>query len=380
MTSTLDIKTIQEVTDWSDKTVFLRASLNVPVENGVVQNTYRLQHTVPTIAYLTDRGARVLVAGHIGRDPKESLYPVYEALRYFLPVSWGGDHTTDECRDKIDTMAAGSALMLENLRRFPGEKTNDPTFAKQLGALADSYVNDAFANMHRTHASMIGVPEHLPAYAGLRVQAEVAALAAAQTPQAPSLFILGGAKFETKLSLIERYIGVYDEVFVGGALAHDVMRARGYEVGQSLVSDIALTEVPVIADERLVLPLDVVVQKADGTVDTVALDAVEKDDIIYDCGPQTIQYLTKRAQEAGTVLWNGPLGNYETGFTDGTEGVAIAVADSPAATYVGGGDTVAAIQTVERDKDFTFISTGGGAMLAYLEHGSLPGLTPLLRS
>ena len=380
MTHTPEIRTIQEVSGWNGQTVFLRASLNVPVENGVVKNTYRLQHIVPTITYLTERGARVLVAGHIGRDPQESLYPVCEALQHFLPVSWGGDHTTDECQERINKMAEGSALMLENLRHFPGEKTNDTAFSKQLGSLADSYVCDAFANMHRTHASMVGVPEYVPAYAGLRVQAEVAALAAAQTPQRPSLFILGGAKFETKLNLIERYIEVYDEVFVGGALAHDVMRARGYEIGRSLVSDISLSEVPIIADRRLVLPLDVVVQKVDGTVATVALDAVEKEDTIYDCGPRTVDYLAKKAQDAATVLWNGPLGNYEAGFTTGTEGTAIAVAESSAASYVGGGDTVAAIQTVGRDKDLTFISTGGGAMLSYLEHGSLPGLAPLLRT
>ena len=370
---------IHNKADWAGVRVLLRASLNVPVQDGVVTDVYRLEHAVPTIRFLLEQQARVIVVGHIGRAQDESLVPVHTALQQLLPILWGGDHTTQEAQAKLADLAAGEAILLENMRHFSGETENDPGFATELATLADVYVNDAFANMHRSHASMVGVAELLPAYAGLRVVEEVTALAAARTPKHPSLFILGGAKFETKLSLVERYIGVYDEVFVGGALAHDVMRARGYEIGRSLVSDIALSEVPVIADERLVLPLDVVVRQQDGNSKTVAIDGVAPEDTILDCGPKTVAYLQERAATAKTILWNGPLGNYEAGLTAGTEGVATAVADSPAASYVGGGDTVAAIQAVGRNDDFTFISTGGGAMLSYLEHGELPALTPLLR-
>ena len=372
------LRTIGTKSSWRGVRVLVRTSLNVPVFDGIVQDMYRLRHATPTIQFLLERQARVIVIGHIGRASDESLAPVHAALQQYLPISWGGDHTTAEAQAKLAGLAPGEATMLENMRRFSGETKNDAGFAAELATLADVYVNDAFANMHRCHASMVGVAELLPAYAGLRVVEEVTALDTARAPKHPSLFILGGAKFETKLSLVDRYIDVYDEVFVGGALAHDVMRARGYEIGRSLASDSALSEVPVIADERLVLPLDVVVRQQDGASRAVAIDGVAPDDTILDCGPKTVAYLKERAAAAKTILWNGPLGNYEAGFTAGTEGVAIAVADSVGASYVGGGDTVAAIQAVGRNNDFTFISTGGGAMLSYLEHGELSALRPLV--
>ena len=374
------LRTIETVPDWQGQVVLVRGSLNVPVRDGVVTSDFRLQQLLPTLRYLMERNARVVLVGHIGREPEESLYPVFEALQARLPITWGGSHQTHTAASVRDLLQPGDVVLFENLRQYPGETANDPAFAAELARLADAYVNDAFANMHREHASMVGVPAQLPAYAGLHVATEVTALHAAQQPASPSIFILGGAKFTTKIQLVEQYLAVYDELFIGGALAHDVLRARGYEIGQSLVSDVAGAAVPFLTDERIQVPVDVVVARADGTQATVATTDVAPTDVIFDCGPATVAFLQERIKVAQTVLWNGPLGNFEAGYRAGTEAVATAVADSAAASYVGGGDTVAAIAAIARDQDFTFISTGGGAMLAYLEHGTLPALVPLLQS
>lgn len=365
---------METVSDLRGVRVLLRASLNVPVADGVVQNRYRLEHALPTLRALQAAGARTIVVAHIGREPNETLHPVYEALGEAIELTWGGPVTDPDFAAHTEQLPEGGILLAENLRQDPREHDNDPDFAALLASYADIYINDAFANMHREHASIVGVPEHLPAYAGLRVMAEVDALSAAMQPEGPSYFMLGGAKFATKLQLVAQALDVYDEVFIGGALAHDVMRARGYEIGQSLVSDLAPEDLPFAADARVVVPHDVVVRQADGTAAILPSEAVQPTDTILDCGPETAAYLAAKVSAARTVLWNGPLGNYEAGFNDGTETVAAALADSSATSYVGGGDTVAAIESLGRLADFTFISTGGGAMLAFLEHGTLPGL------
>lgn len=368
------LRTLTEDLPLHNTVVLLRASLNVPVSEGQVRDVFRLRRALPTIEFLRQQGAKVVVVGHIGREPDETLYPVYEALQEWCPVLWGGSVTDPEYGSRVQQLAAGEVLLMENVRQDERERANDPEFAALLAAPAELYVNDAFAVMHREHASMVGVPTQLPAYAGFQVVHEIQALQAARTPQAPSLFILGGAKFDTKMQLVEKYLDIYEEVFIGGALAHDIMVARGYEVGRSLVSDVALEHQAFAQNERLLLPVDVVVERADGTVATVPVDAVNETDTIFDGGPATVALLQEKIGNATTVLWNGPLGNYEAGFTEGTEAVAAALADSSAASYVGGGDTVAAIEAIQRNDDLTFVSTGGGAMLAFLEHGSLPSL------
>lgn len=375
----MPIRSLADITPLRGTTVMVRASLNVPIDNGAVRNQYRLQHAIPTIQYLQNAGAKVVVIGHIGRTIEDTLYPVYEALAQTIAIRWGGSVTDPAFKQTVATLAEGEAILAENLRHDSREHDNDAAFAQYLASLADVYVNDAFANMHREHASMVGVPKYLPGYAGLRVQAEVAGLAAAMEPHTPSLFILGGAKFETKLALVDKYRSVYDELFIGGALAHDVLRARGYEVGQSLVSDQPLANQQIIADSRISIPLDVVALRQDKTVAVLAIDEVTPTDTIFDCGPATIEHLCQKIRVAQSVLWNGPLGNYEAGYDTGTKAVATALADSTANSFVGGGDTVAAIEAIHRSDDFTFISTGGGAMLTYLEHGTLPALDCLDR-
>lgn len=374
------LRTLSDDVALHNTVVLVRSSLNVPVVDGQVRDSFRLQQALPTIEFLRARGAKVVLVGHIGREPEETLYPVYEALQQWCPVLWGGSVTGPEYEVQVQELAAGEVLLMENLRQDERERANDADFAALLASPAEVFVNDAFAVMHREHASTVGVPPLLPSYAGLQVTKEITALSEAMAPSKPSLFLLGGAKFDTKMQLVAEYLDIYDTVFIGGALAHDVMMARGYEVGRSLVSDVSLHDAAFIQNDRLLLPVDVVVDRGDGTVATIPLDAVSETDIIFDCGPDTIAMLQDKITAAKTVLWNGPFGNYEAGFTEGTEKAAEALADSDAASYVGGGDTVAAIEAIARNDDFTFVSTGGGAMLAFLEHGTLPALPSLLQT
>ncbi len=368
-------KSIDECEDVYDKFVFLRSSLNVPLDDeGVVTNEYRLLQALPTITHLKERGAKVIIFAHIGRSESETLKPVYEQLKHHVEITWGGEYAPELFHKAKADLQPGSVLMMENLRQHQGETSNDPDFADALASTADIYVCDAFANMHRDHASMTGVAKRLPAYLGLHARNEITALSQAMHPISPSLFILGGAKFETKITLVEKYLEVYDQVFIGGALVHDILKARGLEVGKSLVSDISLADAQFLNHEKLLVPVDVVVKTSDSDSVVKMVDEVDKDDIIMDCGPKTIALLAEEMKTTEFVLWNGPLGNYENGYPDGTEALAEVIANSHAKSYVGGGDTVAAIQHINRDTDFTFISTGGGAMLTFLEQGDLPVL------
>ncbi|MFA7310016.1 MAG: phosphoglycerate kinase, partial [Candidatus Paceibacterota bacterium] len=250
-----------------------------------------------------------------------------------------------------------------------------------LADLADVFVEDSFDVCHRAHASVVGVPEFLPSYAGLLVEEEVNELSKALFPKGPSLAIIGGAKFSTKEPVLKKLLVSYDRVYVGGALANDFAEAQGFPVGKSLVSRADRAELKMlIANRKLALPLDYVValHGGDARAGRVADPRdVAADEAILDNGPKSIAMLSERAQKAKTILWNGPLGNYENGFTEGTESLARAIAASSAHSIVGGGDTVAAIEKLGVSSRFSFISTGGGAMLDFLAKGTLPGIEPL---
>jgi phosphoglycerate kinase len=280
-------------------------------------------------------------------------------------------------------------LVLENVRRDKGEKANDPAFAKELAALADVFVQDSFDTCHREHASIIGVPKLLPSYGGLLLEEETRELSAALTPTRPSLAVIGGAKFSTKEAVLTTLVKSYDHVFVGGALADDFLKQAGHTVGKSLVSEAADADSlqKLLANKKLVLPVDslVIPQSAVGSLDArasarvAAVDDVGDDEVILDHGPGTRTVLAGLAANAKTILWNGPLGNYEHGFIDTTDEFARAVAAAGAHSVVGGGDTVAAIENLGLLPRFSFVSTGGGAMLEYLAKGSLPGIAALER-
>jgi phosphoglycerate kinase len=366
--------------DLFEKRVIARAGFDVPVENGVVVNDFRIREALPTIKYLVDAGAKVILISHIGRDKENTLRPVADALRAFVPVTFVPDLTGQEAKDAVLNLENGTCLMLENLRGDEREVANDEGFARELSAFGDMYIDEAFSVMHRSHASIVGIPKYIPSYVGIESAREITELTHARTPEAPSLFILGGSKFDTKIALIESFIPRYSTIFVGGALAHDIWRARGISIGTSVTSDIDLKGRPFLDNPALLVPVDVVVQNAQGDVRTTTPTDVREDEAIMDCGPETVALIARLAKDAKTVLWNGPLGWYEKGFIQGTQQVVEAIAHSSAYSIVGGGDTVAAIESTNLRSKIGFVSTGGGAMLELLLDGTLPGISVLSKN
>lgn len=369
-------KTLPKLSDLPDvrgKYVLVRAGLNVPLVNGVVSNQFRIVRALPTINTLRAAGARVVVAAHIGRDTTDTLAPVYTTLKEHIPVTWAGGVTGDIVTGARNAMKDGDVLLLENVRSDEREKKNDPTFAAELAALADYYVNDAFSASHREHTSLCAVASLLPAFFGHNFMHEFVELEKARTPKAPGLFILGGAKFDTKMPLVELFIEHYDHVFVGGALANDFFKARGLEVGTSLVSDIDLSSSPLLTHSKILTPVDVVVAKG-GARRVCAPEEVTPEESILDAGPATVEMLKEHVVNAKTILWNGPLGNFEAGYGEYTKSLACEIAASSAYAIVGGGDTIAAIESLDCQESYGFMSTAGGAMLTYLEKGTLPAI------
>lgn len=355
------------------KRVLVRASLNVPVQNGTVRNDFRLRQSLEVIQYLVHQGARVVVLGHIGRDPSETLRPVYESLIKTLPIQWSPETVGEKAETLTHALKDGEVLLLENVRRYTEETENSEEFAEALARLGDLYVNDAFADSHREHASIVGVPLFLPSYFGPAFMREYSELSRALNPDHPALFILGGAKFETKLPLIEKFLDRYDYVFVGGALANDILRAKGFEVGKSLLSAIDLSESDLLNSSKLMVPVDVVVSGPKGVRTTLVAD-VSSDERIVDVGPASLTALEPIINHAHMVLWNGPLGSYEEGFDAQTHQLAHLVADVSAHAILGGGDTVAAVEALKLTERYAFLSSAGGAMLTFLESGSLVGI------
>lgn len=381
------MRTVRDIRILENIPVLVRAALNVPVENGKVMNDYRLRRAVPTIRFLAKQGARVILISHLGEKGTETLKPVAEAFAKLISgVSFFGETIGARARTAIHDLSPGNILILENLRRDRGEKANDHAFAQALAELGDLFVEDCFDTSHRMHASIISVPALLPSYAGLLLEEEIQELTRALTPARASLAAIGGAKFSTKETLLARLLQTYAHVFVGGALANDFLKAAGYEVGKSLVSDVDKVAIKkVLANPKLVIPIDslVIPVGSKGAPDAllkarVALNGdVRPDEIILDHGPGTKALLAGLAAQAKTILWNGPLGKYEDGFVDATNGFARAVADSGAHSVVGGGDTIAAIEGLGLLPRFSFVSTGGGAMLDFLAQGTLPGIEAL---
>jgi 3-phosphoglycerate kinase len=376
------MRTIRDIPILENIPVLLRTSLNAPVENGRVENDFRLESALPTIKYLSERHAKVVLISHISGKGTETLMPMYEAMKKWLPnMRWCPVSIGAEAREAVRALSPGSVLMLENLRRNVGEEKNDPEFAKELAMLADVFVQDSFDVCHREHASVVGVPSLLPSYAGLTVEAEVEALKGALKPAHPALAVIAGAKFSTKEPVLNALLKTYDHVFVGGALANDFLRARGYSVGASLVSDEGKEAIASLSKHpKLVLQVDSIVapkgsERAAGRA--ASLSDLQETEMILDVGPHTDAALTDLVNRAKTVLWNGPLGLYEHGFTDGTRSLARAIAGSKAHSIVGGGDTIAAVDELGLGGHFSFVSTGGGAMLDYLAYGELPGLAAL---
>lgn len=358
------------------KRVLLRADFNVPVQNGAIVDDFRIQRTLPTIAFLRQHGALVRIIAHIGRKPHETLAPVAAHLQTLLP------NETMVFAHLGQDVGDAPLVLFENLRQDSREKANDAVFAQQLAAHGDMFVQDAFAVCHRAHTSIVGVPALLSSYAGLLLEQEITQLTSARAPAAPSLAVLGGAKFETKEPLIREFLNTHTNVFVGGALANEILLARGMSVGASRVQD-GKVPADILSHPHLMPIADVVVHDATGVVRTCAVSDVHTDDVIVDIGPNTAAVLAETARTAQSVVWNGPLGWYEKGFTDASLTLAHALhqvnKDGVCTSHivVGGGDTVALLQQETKDA-CTFVSTGGGAMLDFLLEGTLPGIQALL--
>lgn len=375
------MKTIKDIGSLKGVKVLLRADFNVSIKNGAVVDDYRIRMTLPTIDLLIESGAIIILVSHLESNDgtNGTLEPVAKHLvKLGRPVTFVKNWK--KAREIIDNeMKNGECILLENLREFAGEKANDPKFSKEMASLADIYINDAFSVSHRAHASVVGVAELLPCYAGLQLEKEVAHLSKAFNPTHPFLFILGGAKFETKLPLLQKFVDIADIVFVGGALATDVFKAKGYEIGQSLVSKTDIDLSGFVNNSKLLLPLDITNQNHEVRM----ANEMRSDDQAMDCGPKTIEILKQKIAEAKFILWNGPLGVYEKGFQDTTLALAKLIADrtvggmSDVQSIVGGGDTLAAIAKNGDEEKFTFVSTGGGAMLEFLAKGTLPGIDAL---
>ncbi|MFZ2886435.1 MAG: phosphoglycerate kinase [Minisyncoccia bacterium] len=364
------------------KKVLVRAGLDLPVnEKGEVTDMFRVKKSLATFRYLKDAGAKTIILTKIGRDPKDTNEPVAGVLKYHIDVTYIPDITGHLAMSAINAMRDGEFVLLENLQQDPGEIANDVEFAKKIAALGELYVNDCFPSAHRESAGMTTVPTLLPSYAGIQFQEEVTQLSKALNPPHPAFAIIGGAKFETKIPVINLFLQKYDHTFVTGALANDVFKAEGLPVGRSRVS-VELPPPAVIGHARFIAPNDVTAQRSDGHAYVKKPKDIESDDKIVDIGPDTVALIAPHIERANFIIWNGPTGLYEEGFLSYTHAIAEIVARRVAAgaqCVIGGGDTIAALQESGiKEEDLGFLSTGGGAMLEYLVKGTLPGIEALI--
>ena len=372
------MKSIKDIKDLSGKKVVLRVDFNVPMKESVILDDFRIKKAVPTILFLQKKGAKVVIISHLGDEGKESLKPIALRLKkYVKGVNFIETSIfSDETEKKINSLKKGEIVLLENLRRETGEKKNSPSFARALSRYGEIYVNDAFSVSHREHASVVGITKYLPGYAGLQFIAEVENLSKAFNPSHPFLFILGGAKFETKIPLIKKYLRGADHIFIGGAIANDFFRARGYEVGVSLVGPNNFQIPLLLKAKNLILPIDVKAVLGSKNRFTKPIDVLPEESIV-DIGPQTVEALKDLISKASFILWNGPLGKYETGFSGATEEILKIISKSKAHSVIGGGDTTALISKLKIEDKLGFVSTGGGATLDFLSKGTLPGIRVL---
>ena len=386
-------KTIRDV-DVQGKKVLVRVDFNVPLAEGEVADDTRIRAALPTIQYLLDRGATVILCSHLGRPKGQvvealKMDPVARRLSELLgrPVIKLDDCVGPEVQAAIQASRPGDLFLLENTRFHPEEKANDPAFAAQLASLADLFVNDAFGSAHRAHASTEGVAHYLPAVAGLLMEKELEFLGQAlAAPRHPFVAILGGAKISDKIGVIENLLDKVDALLVGGGMANTFLKAEGHDVAESLVEDDSLDTARALierAGSKLVLPVDVVVADrfaADAFSQVVSVMNVPAGWRILDIGPRTLELFHERLTDARTVVWNGPMGVFEfPKFAHGTEAVARMLAALPdAITIIGGGDSAAAVQRTGLADKMSHISTGGGASLEFLEGKTLPGVAALL--
>ena len=384
--------------DVKGKRILMRVDLNVPVENGVVTDSTRIERVAPAITEIADKGAKVILLSHFGRpkgrDPTQSLKPVAAEVARIIkrPIKFADDCIGEPAEQAVAAMKPGEILCLENTRFHAGEEKNDPVFVAELAKLGDIWVNDAFSAAHRAHASTEGLGHKLPAYAGRTMQAELEALAKAlENPQRPLVAIVGGAKISTKLDLLGNLLDKVNALIIGGAMANTFLLAQGKNVGKSLVETDLVSTAREIMDKakagkrEIILPVDVVVaEKFEAHASSRVVDTgkVGVTDMILDIGPRSIEQVISVLARAKTLVWNGPFGAFEMEpFDNGTAEVAEAVAELTAAgklvSVAGGGDTVAALNVAGVADRLTYVSAAGGAFLEWLEGKRLPGVEVL---
>lgn len=387
-------KSIKDI-DVKGKRVFCRVDFNVPMQNGVITDDTRVRAALPTIQYLMDQGAKVILASHMGRPKGEvkeelRLTPVAKRLSELLgkEVAKADEAYGDAVKAQIEKMNDGDVLLLENVRFYPGEEKNDPELAKEFASLADIFVNDAFGAAHRAHASTEGIAKHIPAVSGFLMQKELDVLGKAMSnPERPFTAIIGGAKVKDKIGVIENLLDKVDNLIIGGGLANTFTKAEGYEIGTSLLEEDKIELAKSFmkqAEEKGVkfyTPIDAVIAPKFGEdveSKVVDIDSIPSDWMSLDIGPKTAALYADVIKNSKLVIWNGPMGVFEIDqFANGTKTVAEALADSDAYSVVGGGDSAAAAEKFNLADKMSHISTGGGASLEFIEGKELPGVVAL---
>ncbi len=391
----MKINSLKKIKNLKGKTVFLRVDFNVPLKDGVIKEDYRIRSGLETINFLLAKGARLVIASHLGepkgREAVFSLKPVAARLKTLLkrPVKFLSEAVSPKTTAAVKTLKPGEMVMLENLRFNAGEYKNDDKFAASLAVLADIYVNDAFAVCHRDQASIAAIKKYLPSYAGLLLEKEILALNKILKPTKPLVVIMGGAKIKTKAPLISKLYPAASQILIGGALANNFFKFQGLEIGKSMIDEDSAPDIKKFFKSKklvpkIILPRDVVVKTKDGRAQVVAPSAVKASDTILDIGPASISDFAAYIKKANTLVWNGPLGKFEeASFKHGTLAIAYLIAArSSGLAYgvVGGGETVAALNLTKMSGYVDWVSTAGGAMLTYLGGGKLPGLSKIVRA
>lgn len=388
-------KTVKDV-DVKGKRVFCRVDFNVPMKDGLVTDDTRIRAALPTIQYLVEQGAKVLLASHLGRPKGQAveelrLTPVAKRLSELLgkDVKKTDEAYGDSVKSEIDSMNEGDVLLLENVRFYPGEEKNDPELAKAFAELADVYVNDAFGAAHRAHASTEGIAKHLPAVSGFLMEKELEVLGKAlSNPERPFTAIIGGAKVKDKIGVIDNLLEKVDNLIIGGGLAYTFVKAQGHEVGKSLLEEDKIELAKSFMEKakakgvNFYMPVDVIVAddfSADANTKVVSIEEIPSDWEALDIGPKTAETYSDVIQKSKLVIWNGPMGVFEIDtFAGGTKAVAQALADaSNTYSVIGGGDSAAAVEKFNLADKMSHISTGGGASLEFMEGKELPGVVAL---
>lgn len=360
------------------KKIIVRADFNVPISSsGVIVEPARIDSALKTVIYLRNSGAQIILLSHIGRDSNETLFPIFKYLQLKIPVSFVETWDESKIKEQVTLLKDGDVVLLQNLRAKKEEEENDAQFGSFLASLGDMYINDAFSVSHRSHASVVGIPTHIKSYCGCQFKIEYENISKVFNPEHPFVVLMGGAKFETKIPVIESLLDKADSIFVGGALSNDILKANDFEVGMSKVNDMDKTYAQQIFNNKKVIVVKDVRVKTFFHSKHKALKDITVKDKIIDGGIETADILALKIKEAKLIVWNGPFGTFEQGNSFLSKKVIEAISKSNAYSIVGGGDTVAEIKKLKKQDIFNFMSLSGGAMLEFIAKGTLPGIEAL---